>query len=203
MTKNSDLFDKEIKKLYHLSRIGAQEMKRYYLVQLIIDVVISILGFMIYVFPHVSSVNASVVFYTLMVVYAGLELIEYLACENHEEALYLFFAAGVSAFSGFFLKDYDVNMVLSITLVVWTLMVAIIKIISLEKIYVKKTNLFTIKLTATSIIILIGILVAVNIFFKISIIGYMLALLYISYGVLEFICDFLDFLSNDPKFLKE
>ena len=158
---------------------------------------------MIYLFPHVSSLNASMVFYTLMSIYAGLELIEYLVSGDSEESLYLFFAAGVCAFSGFFLRDYDTNAVLSITLVVWTFMVAIIKIIALEKIYVKKLNLFTIKLTAASIIILIGILVAVNIFYRMSVLAYMLALLYMSYGGLEFTCDLLDYLSNDSKFLKE
>ncbi len=180
-----------------------RHLKRHYLVQLFIDAVLVVLGFMIYLFPHVSNLNASVVFYTLMSIYAGLELIEYLVSGTSEESLYLFFAAGVCAFSGFFLRDYDVSVVLSLTLVVWTLMVAIIKIISLEKIYAKKTNLFIIKLTSTSVVILIGILVAVNIFFRISIVAYMLALLYISYGFLEFLSDALEYASNDGKLLKE
>ena len=154
-------------------------------------------------FPHVTSLNASVVFYTLMSIYAGLELIEYLVCDDSKESLYLFFSAGVCAFSGFFLKSYDVNMVLSLTLVVWTFMIAIIKIISLEKIYVKKANLFMIKLVAASVVVLIGILVAINIFYRISVIGYMLALMYITYGFLELICDFLDYASHDTKLLKE
>ncbi len=178
-------------------------MKKHYLVQLIIDIVLIALGFIIYVFPHVSSLNASVVFYTLMSIYAGLELIEYFVSKKSTESLCLFFAAGVCAFSGFFLRDYDINIVLSLTLVLWTFMVAIIKIISLEKIYVKKVNLFTIKLSSTSVVVMIGLLVAINIFFRISMIGYMLALLYISYGFLEFLSDFLDYLSEDTKFLKE
>ena len=106
-------------------------MKKHYLVQLIIDIVLIALGFIIYVFPHVSSLNASVVFYTLMSIYAGLELIEYFVSKKSTESLCLFFAAGVCAFSGFFLRDYDINIVLSLTLVLWTFMVAIIKIISL------------------------------------------------------------------------
>lgn len=178
-------------------------MKKHYLAQLVIDGVLIVLGFMLYVFPHVSSYNASIVFYTLMSIYAGLELIEYFISEDSKESLYLFAAAGVCAFSGFFLKDFDVNAVLSITLIVWTFMVAIIKIDSLEKIYAKKTNLFIIKLSSLSIVVLIGILVGINIFYRVSVIGYMLALLYIVYGFLELICDFLDYLSVDSRFLKE
>ena len=106
-----------------------------------------------------------------MSIYAGLELIEYFVSKKSTESLCLFFAAGVCAFSGFFLRDYDINIVLSLTLVLWTFMVAIIKIISLEKIYVKKVNLFTIKLSSTSVVVMIGLLVAINIFFRISMIG--------------------------------
>lgn len=178
-------------------------MKNHYRVQLIIDTVLIILGFLIYLFPLVARLNASYVFYTLMSIYAGLELIEYLFTRESKESILLFFAAAVCAFSGFFLRDYDVNMVLSVTLVVWSFMIAIIKIISLENIYAKKMNLFTIKLVSLSIIILIGICVAINIFFEISMIGYMLALLYITYGFLELLCDLLDYLSQDKKFLKE
>lgn len=178
-------------------------MKRHYVTQLAIDIVIIFFGFIIYLFPSVSDVNASMVFYTLMSIYAGLELIEYVVSRDSQESLCLFFASGVCAFSGFFLRNYDSNVVLSLTLVAWSLMIAIIKIISLEKIYVKKTNLFIIKLTSLSMIVLIGLLVAINIFYRISIIGYMLALLYISYGFLELLCDFLDYSSNNVKLLKE
>lgn len=178
-------------------------MKNHYRVQLVIDVVLIVLGFIIYMFPHVTSLSASMVFYTLMSIYAGLELIEYFVSVDSKESLCLFFAASVCAFSGFFLRVYDTNIVLSITLVAWTFMVAVIKIIALEKIYVKKANLFLIKLTAASVVVLIGILVSVNIFYRISIISYMLALLYICYGFLEFICDFLDYASHYTRLLKE
>lgn len=178
-------------------------MKRYYAVQLVIDIVLIALGFIVYLFPHISSLNASMVFYTLMSIYAGLELCEFFIIGTFHESLYLFFASAVCAFSGFFLKEYDVSMVLSITLVVWLLMLSIIKIISLEQIYEHKTNLFIIKLASTSAIILIGLLVSINIYYRISTIGYMLALLYLSYGFLELACDFLDYLSNDTKYLKE
>lgn len=178
-------------------------MNKHYSTQLLIDVVIITLGFIIYLFPHVSDMNASIVFYTLMSIYAGLELIEYIITKSSEESLLLFFSAGVCAFSGLFLKEYDPSVVLSLTLIGWTFMVAVIKIISLEKIAARKTNLFIIKLTSLSMIVLIGILVAINIFYRISIIGYMLALVYISYGFLELLCDLLEYSSNDIKLLKE
>lgn len=179
-------------------------MKRYYLVQLMIDVVIIALGFITCLFPSVSELNANMVFYTLMGIYAGLELCEYIISQREsKEGLYLFCASAACAFSGFFLRDYPEYGVLSITLIVWALMITIIKMISLENIAVKKSRLFVIKLAAMSINILVSILVCVNIFYKISSIAYMLAIVYISYGFVELISDFLEFVSEDTKYLKE
>lgn len=179
-------------------------MKRYYFVQLVIDIVIIFLGFIVCLFPSISEINANMVFYILMVIYAGLELCEYIISNRSvKEGLYLFFASGTCAFSSFFLKEYSTHAVISITLVVWLLMITIIKMIHLENIGNRKSRLFIIKLTTMSINILIGLLISSNIFFQMSKVGYMLAILYISYGFLELTSDFTEFLSEDTKFLKE
>lgn len=199
-----ELFDKVIKTYYHLNKNRVGHMKKYYLAQLVIDFVMIILGFIIFMFPSVAGLSANMVFYTMMSIYAGLELCEYFLSEkSSNESLYLFIASATGAFSGFFLRNYPSNGVLSVTLIVWILMVSIIKIMGFETIYKKKTNLFIIKLSAMSILILIALMVSVNIYFRISTIGYMLTLLYMSYGVLELICDGLDYLSVNSSFLKE
>lgn len=178
-------------------------MKRDYKVQLVIDAVLILEGLIICLFPKISSLNANMVFYTMMTIYAGLELCEFIFIKDFKEALYLFFASSVCAFSGFFLKEYDPSVVLSLTLVVWVTMISVIKISSLEKIYEKKTNLFTIKLGSMSAVLTISLLVAINLYFRFSTLTYMLALLYLSYGILEFGMDFLDHLSENVEFLKE
>lgn len=178
-------------------------MKKTYVVQIIIDIVVVLLGLFNYLFPEITGLNASMTFYVMLSVYAGLELCEYIFDRTRKEPLYLFFASGVAAFSGFFLKGYDPSYVLSITIAVWVLMVAIIKIISLEEIYEKKSHLFLIKLTLMSVTILVGLLVSINLFYNISVINYMLGFMYMSYGTLELMGDFLHFLSENSKFLKE
>lgn len=199
-----ELFDNRLKKLYHFAKNRIGLMKRYYISQMVIDICLVIMGVIIYLFPSVSNLSANMVFYTMMVVYAGLELCEYVASSKKSvEGLYLFFASGVAAFSGFFLKVYPANMVLSITLVVWLLLIAIIKIIGFEKIYKKKTHLFTIKIGSLSAFLLLGILISINIYYRISTIGFMLALLYLSYGGLELFTDGLEYLSDNTKFLSE
>lgn len=178
-------------------------MKKYYVVQTVIDASIIVLGLFLAFFPSVVRENPNIALYTMMAVYAGLELLEYLMSGESKESLYLFAGAGVCAFSGFFLRNFSHSGVLSVTLLVWIIITSIIKIINLESIYQRKTRLFIIKLGTMSAFTMIGILVSINIYFAISEINYMLSLIFLSYGFLELFSDMLDYLSDDIKFLKE
>jgi hypothetical protein len=178
-------------------------MKKTYVVQLIIDAVVILLGLFNYTFPSITNINPNTTFYIMMSIYAGLELCEFIFDSHRKEPLYLFFASGTGAFSGLFLRDYPANYVLSITIAVWILCLAIIKTISLEEIFEKQTHLFLIRLTTMSVITLIGILVSINLYYHISTTGYMLGFMYMTYGFLEAVCDFLTFLSEKSNFLKE
>lgn len=203
MKNYGEIFDKENKKLYYFNRIGMIEMKKSYLVQIIIDVVIILLGLFNYIFPEITGLNPNMTFYVMLSIYAGLELCEYIFDRTRMEPLYLFFASSVAAFSGLFLREYNPNYVLSITIAVWILVIVLIKIISLEEIFEKKTHLFQIKLTCMSVIVLVGLLVSINLYFRISTISFMLGFMYMTYGVLELSGDFLSYLSENSKFLKE
>ena len=178
-------------------------MKRSYIVQLIIDAVVILLGLCNYIFPIATTLNPNSTFCLMLGLYAGLELCEYIFDRSRKEPLYIFFASATAAFSAYFLREYSANYVLSITIAVWVLMSAIIKLISLEVIFEKKTHLFLIRLTAMSVTVLIGILVSINLYYRLSSIGYMLGFLLMSYGVIEMTCDFLTYLSENIKFLKE
>ncbi|HBA37605.1 MAG TPA: hypothetical protein DCY94_02685 [Firmicutes bacterium] len=199
----AELFDKKTRVLYDFIRNRVVSLKRYYKVQVAIDVSIVILGLFLAFFPSIVNYNANIALYTLMGVYAGLELLEYLLSRCSFESLYLCISAGVCAFSGFFLKNYSPPGVISASILVWILLTAIIKIMNLQNIYIKKTRLFIIKLGLLSAYTTIGVLVSINIYFKISQINYMLSLLFLSYGFLELVSDLLEYLSDDVKFLKE
>ena len=178
-------------------------MKKTYVVQLIIDMVVILMGLCLFLFPKVASLSPSIIFSLVMGIYAGLELCEYLFDHSRKEPLLIFIAAALSSFATYFLKGYDAHYVISITLVVWIIIFAIVKIITLEEIHAKKSNLFIIKLISTSMLILLGILVSICIYLCISDIGYALALMYLSYGAIEAFCDFLSYLSENSKFLME
>lgn len=178
-------------------------MKNTYIVQLIIDAVVIMLGLCLYVFPGVTDLGPNAIFGLTMGIYAGLLLCEYILDHSRKEPLYLFIAAAISSFAGYFLKNYDANYVLPTTILVWIIIFAIIKIITLEEILAKKSNLFIIKLVSMSVLVILGILISINLYFRMSDIGYVLALMYLSYGTIELFCDFLAYLSDNRKFLSE
>lgn len=178
-------------------------MKNSYVVQIIIDLVIILLGLFNYIFPEITGLNPNMTFYIMLSIYAGLNICEYIFDRTRKEPLYLFLASTVGALSGYFLREYSPNYVLSITIAVWILVIALIKIISLEEIFEKKTHLFLIKLTCMSVLVLVGLLVSINLYFRISTINFMLGFMYMTYGTLEMISDFLSYLSDNSKFLKE
>lgn len=178
-------------------------MKKSYIIQIVIDIILIFLGMINYLFPTVINLNVNIIFFIEIAIYSVLNILEYVLDKTRKEPLYLFTISAVAAISSLFLRNFDSNYVLSITLVVWLIMLSIIKINSLEEIYKKYANLFIIKLTAMSVFVLIGILVSINLYYRISTISYMLAFLFISYGFLEFISDFSTYLSKNNKFLKE
>lgn len=178
-------------------------MKKTYVVQLFIDAIVMILGVCLFIFPLANGINANDVFYVSFMIYALLELCEYILDHTRREPLCVFFSAAAASFSAAFLNNLDPAYVLSITIIVWILTYAIIKMISLEEIVKTKGNLFIIRLGTMSMLVLLGILISINIYFRISTLNYMLALLFLSYGTTEAFCDFLTYVSDEDKFLKE
>ncbi len=178
-------------------------MNRYLKAQIIIDAIILLLGVSLNLLPHATSINATRVFYILMSIYSILELIEFAFNRKIGESFWLFAASSVCAFSGFFLEAYQQNIVLSITLIVWLLTITIIKIMNLKNIYKDYNRLFIIKLAGLSIILTIGVLATINIYFRISVAVYMLSLIYMVYGFFEGLSDICDFFSRNEKVLKE
>ena len=172
-------------------------MKKTYVVQLIIDIMMIIFGVCLFIYPGVRSINSNQVFYTTMGIYAFLELCEFVFDRTRGEPLYIFFTAGAAAFAGYFLRQFPICYVLAGTIAVWTLAITIIKINSLEEINLKKKYLFLIKLTSMSIFAMLGILVSINLYYRVSTLVYMLALLYMCYGAFELGTDFVTYLSKN------
>lgn len=178
-------------------------MKKSDAVQLIIDAIIIVFGLCMLIFPGSARLNPNNVFTITMGIYAFLELLEYIFDRTRIEPLCLFFSSGTAAFSSYFLREYSANYVLSITIAVWAFAIAVVKFINFKGIYEKKTHLFIIRLAMMSSFTLFAVLVSINLYYRLSTIMFMLAFMYMGYGILEIFGDFCSYLSENVAFLKE
>ena len=169
----------------------------------LIDILIIFLGIYNYVFPGMISEKITLMFYVELVAFAVINLLEYLIVKTDKEPFYLFMAGLFSALT-FLLKGVlKTNVLFGITIILYTVLIIIIKTISLEKIYAKKTHLFLIKLTEMSVLILYGLLISTNMYFSVNSEAFLLGFLIVGYGSLELLYDGVLFLSENTKFLKE
>ena len=177
-------------------------MKKNYVVEIAVDFSMVVFALWMYLFPSVSKLSPNGVFYLIMGTYAGFALLEYIFDHSKYEPLCLFFASGVAAFSAYFLDRFNTSYVLSITIATWITTIAIIKIMYLSRIPIRYNTLFIIRLALMSMVILYGLLISINIFYNTSYVNYMLASLYLVYGILEIIGDYSSYLEEEGK-LKE
>ena len=178
-------------------------MKRKVLIPFITDILILLLGLSNYIFPDLVNTNPNVYFYVELVLFSLINLDEFMFNKKEKEPIYLFVISIVTCISFTLLRFFDASLVLSLTIAFWAVCLVIVKIISLEDIYKNRTHLFIAKLTQMSVLLLFCILISVNLYFHISMISYMLAFLYSGYAILELFYDFLAFLSQHPKFMRE
>ncbi len=169
----------------------------------LIDILIIFLGVFNYVFPGIINEKINIIFYIELIAFSVINLLEYFIVRTDKEPLYLFFA-GIFSSLTFLLKGLlKTNVLFGITIILYTVLIIIIKTISLEKIYSKKTHLFLIKLTEMSILILYGILISTNMYFSVNSEAFLIGFLIMGYGSLELLYDGVLFLSENTKFLKE
>lgn len=178
-------------------------MKNKKYVTFIVDISIILLGLINYIFPVLVGNNPVIYFYVEMFLFALINLDEYFVLKKNREPLYIFGAGIVTILSIFLLKYMDKSSVLAIAVILYTSILAFIKLNHLHNIFKDKTHLFIAKLTEVSILILYGILISINLYYNVSAIPYLLAFWISGYGMLELFYDGIEFLSENTKFLKE
>lgn len=172
-------------------------MKRKYVVQLIIDFTVILMGFLVYFYPLVVNTSPNMTFFIIMCVYAGLEMIEYLLYRGRLEPLCFFFTSLCAACGSIFLREFNPHYILSITIGSWVATYVLIKLLNIEKIYIKSKPLVVVKALIIIFFTGIGLATSFNMFYKLNSISYLLAFLFICYGAFEFGNDYISYLSDD------
>lgn len=156
-----------------------------------VSIILVFMGIFLLIFPWFGETRPSRLLYLLYTVYGGIKIIEYIFTRSDKdyEDLYTGIACILAAASGFKFWMYSSAMVLSLTLVSWIGIMAIIKLIKLDFYHDRSNKMFYVNLITFSVFLLAGLLTSVNLYFEEAIQTIMLGLFFLVNGMLNLIED--------------
>ena len=165
------------------------EIKSKNIILIITSIFILLLGISFFLSDYVTFFESSHIFYVVMLLYFGAEFTNYLLTRKVTgmHSLYISLACIIASFSGVRYITEPSNMVISITLIGWIVMMVIIKLIRIEDLRNNNNYSVFINIFSMSLFILLGFLVVTNIFQEISNINLMLGFYFTVNGILNII----------------
>ena len=134
----------------------------------IISGLLTLLGILMLILPFLEFMEPNKLLYVLFSVYSLVKIIEFIILPKTDdrEVLYTAIACALAAISGFKYVSYNTPMVLSITLVSWVGIMSIIKLIKLDYLHDRKTDLLVVNIITFALFLLLGLLTSINLYFN-------------------------------------
>ena len=165
------------------------EVKSKNIVLIITSILVLLIGMAFFLSEFISAMEGCLIFYVAMLLYFGCEFTNYLLTRkisgmNH---LYISLACLIASVSGLKYMNEPTNMVLSITVAGWMIIMVIIKLIRIEELRNQLNNSVFINIFSMSLFILLGFLVITNLYLGISNECLMLGFFFVANGILNII----------------
>lgn len=159
------------------------------IVLIITSIFILMLGVSFFFSDFITFLNGCEIFYVVMLLYFGAEFTNYLLTREITgmHSLYISLASLIASVSGLKYMNEPTNMVLSITLAGWMVIMIIIKLIRIEDLRKELNNSVFINIFSMSLFILLGFLVVTNLYNGISNECFILGFFFTANGVLNLI----------------
>lgn len=172
-----------------LQRLNKNELKTKNLVLITTSIITLLLGVSFFFSKSITFLDGNELFYVTMLLYFGLEFTNYLLTKEITgmHSLYIALACIIASVAGLIYKDNPTNIVISVSLIGWIIMMLIIKLIKIEDLRYKNNYSVFINIFTMSMFILLGFLTITNIFRGISNTGLMLGFFFVVNGVLNLI----------------
>lgn len=144
-------------------------MKKYQISQFICFFIIFCLGAALMIYPSLGFKNINQLFFLIMLIYGFLSYVLYMLIRRKDdyEYLYISLASVIIAMIEVFLPKENVNLVLSLSLVGWMSLVAIIKLIKVDYYHDRNDILWFVRSITFVLFLIIGTLTAVNLYYNI------------------------------------
>lgn len=170
-------------------KLTKDEIKSKNVILIITSILILMLGVSFFFSRYITFFESSEIFYVVMLLYFGFEFANYLLTKKITgmHSLYISLASIIASFSGLRYMSEPSNMVISITLIGWMVLMLIIKLIRIEDLRNNNNYSVFINIFTMSLFILLGFLTITNIYKEISNINLMLGFFFTVNGILNLI----------------
>ena len=170
-------------------KLTKDEIKTKNIILMITSTLILMLGISFFFSDYIEFIESSQIFYIIMLLYFGLEFTNYILTKKITgmHSLYISLCCIIATFSGVKYINEPSNMVISITLIGWMVIMLIIKLIRIEDLRNQNNYSVFINIFTMSLFILLGFLTITNIYKEISNINLMLGFFFTVNGILNLI----------------
>ena len=145
-----------------------------------------ILGLLFFIMPTVSNMETNKIFFVVMLLYFGIKVSEYiLTRRSHDnELIWTFIACALGAASAIEYMELEPNILVSIALGVWILIMTIIKLIKITEHRENEDNLMYVNIITMSLFVMIGVLSVITIYRNILNPNLMMGFFFLINGIL-------------------
>lgn len=170
-------------------KLTKDEVKTKNIILIITSILVLLIGVSFFFNNYITFINGCEIFYVVMLLYFGCEFTNYLLTRKVTgmNSLYISLACLIASVSGLKYMSEPTNMVLSITLAGWMIIMVVIKLIRIEELRKELNNSVFINIFSMSLFILLGFLVITNLYKGISNESMMLGFFFVANGVLNII----------------
>lgn len=146
-----------------------------------------ILGIFFFLIPTISDMEPNKILFVIMLLYFGIKISEYILTRKSKdnETIWVAIANALAAAAAIQYGSVESNVLVSVSLSVWILMLTIIKLIKINEYRDEENTLMYFNIVTMSLFVLIGILSVISIYRTIISINLILGFFFIIEGILH------------------
>ena len=170
-------------------KLTKDEIKSKNIILILTSIFVLLLGVSFFFNDLIVFLDGCEIFYVVMLLYFGAEFTNYLLTRKITgmHSLYIALASLIASVSGLKYMNEPINMVLSITLASWMIIMVIIKLIRIDDLRKELNNSVFINIFSMSLFVLLGFLVITNLYLSISNECLILGFFFTANGILNLI----------------
>lgn len=157
------------------------------IINIISSVSIVILGCLFFIVPRVSEMEPNKILFIAMLIYFGIKISEYILTRKSRdsECIWVAIASFLAATAGLEYGEIASNILVSISLSVWILILTIVKLIKINEYRDAENNLMYLNIVTMSLFLLSGVLSVITIYQEVISINMILGYFFIIEGILH------------------